>query len=214
MRFAALSIVLSILCVPLACCEDKTTTLPTTAKKKDMTDAKTIPENHETITLGGGCFWCVEAVYQQLEGVYSVTSGYMGGTIVNPTYEQVCSKTTGHVEVVQVKFDPEKLPLKELLEWFWELHDPTTLDRQGHDVGPQYASVIFYHSEAQKKAGEESQAVAQKGLKKPIVTRIEKAATYYKAEGLHQDFYFLNKNKNPYCQAIITPKLKKLKLKH
>ncbi|NNC88785.1 MAG: peptide-methionine (S)-S-oxide reductase MsrA [Akkermansiaceae bacterium] len=181
--------------------------------KKSPTDAREVPEGHETITLGGGCFWCVEAVYQQLKGVHSATSGYMGGHIENPTYEQVCSKTSGHVEVVELKFDPAVIPLEEILSWFWELHDPTTKDRQGADVGPQYRSVIFYADDRQKKIAEASMKAAQEHFKDPIVTEIRKAATFYPAEAEHQDFYFLNKRNNGYCRAVIQPKLKKLKLK-
>ena len=124
------------------------------------------------ITLGGGCFWCTEAVYEQFDGVLDVVSGYMGGHVENPTYEQICAKNTGHVEVVQVAYDPEKLPTSELLAWFWEVHDPTSRDKQGQDVGPQYRSVIFYHTEEQKKAAEESQKAAQPHFTKPIVTDI------------------------------------------
>lgn len=176
--------------------------------KKDQME---VPEGAETLTLGAGCFWCVEAVYQQIPGVYSVVSGYMGGHVANPTYEQVCTKTTGHVEVVQVVYDPKKLPTEKLLEWFWDLHDPTQADGQGADIGPQYRSVIFYHSDEQKKIAEASKKEAQKRKDKPIVTKIEKAKTFYKADANHQDFYFLNKG-NGYSRGVIAPKLDKLKL--
>jgi peptide-methionine (S)-S-oxide reductase len=215
MKLVALSALFSTLAFGLASCEpDRGQARPeATNMKKEATDAKKIPEGAETITLGGGCFWCVEAVYQQLEGVHSVVSGYMGGFVPNPTYEQVCEKTTGHVEVVQLAFDPKKISSEDILAWFWDLHDPTTLNRQGADEGPQYASVVFFHSDEQKKAAEKSMKEAKALFKSPIVTRIEKAKEFYKAEDIHQNFYFLNGQKNRYCQLVIEPKLKKLKLK-
>jgi peptide-methionine (S)-S-oxide reductase len=172
-----------------------------------------VPEGAEVATLGAGCFWCTEAVYDQIDGVYSSTSGYMGGTVNNPTYQQICTGTTGHAEVVQVVFDPKKLTYGKLLEWFWALHDPTTLNRQGADVGTQYRSAIFYHSEEQKKTAEASKKAAASDFKDPIVTEITKAETFFPAENYHQDFYFQNKT-NGYCRAVISPKLEKLKLKN
>ncbi len=171
----------------------------------------TAPEGMELATFGGGCFWCVEAVMERLEGVSDVTSGYMGGHVDHPTYEQVCKKDTGHAEVVQVTFDPKVIKYEELLDIFWQAHDPTTKDRQGNDVGPQYRSVIFYHSEAQKEAAEKSMRELNVSGKysAPAVTEIEKAATLWEAEDYHQDFYENNKN-YPYCRVIIHPKLKKL----
>ena len=204
----------AFLTAPLASCEERAApNLPSTPMKAEAKDATEIPENHETITLGAGCFWCVEAVYQQLEGVYSVASGYMGGHVPNPTYEQVCSKTTGHIEVVQVKFDPEKLPTEDLLAWFWQLHDPTSKDQQGADVGPQYRSAIFYHTPKQLEIAKASMKAAQPDFPKPIVTELREAEKFYVAEDVHQDFYFQNKMSNGYCRAVITPKLRKLKLK-
>lgn len=173
-----------------------------------------VPEGAETAVLGAGCFWCVEAAYRQLEGVLSVTSGYMGGHVKNPTYEQVCTKTTGHAEVTYVVFDPKKITYERILAWFWDLHDPTTLNRQGADEGPQYRSAIFYTSEAQKKTAEASKAAAASNFKNPIVTEITKADTFYPAENYHQDYYFQNKSRNGYCRMVIEPKLKKLNLKH
>lgn len=218
MKSVALSALLSILAIGAASCQQgeakKPANVPDTKMKDKAVDAKKIPEGAETITLGAGCFWCVEAVYQQLEGIYSATSGYMGGFVPNPTYEQVCQKNTGHVEVVQVVFDPKKIPASDVLAWFWELHDPTTKDRQGADVGPQYRSVIFYHSDEQKKIAEASMKAAQPHFKDPIVTEIREAKTFYEAEDYHQDFYFLNKSRNGYCRAVIQPKLLKLKLKN
>lgn len=172
-----------------------------------------VPDGAEVATLGAGCFWCVEAVYDQIDGVYSSTSGYMGGKVKNPTYQQVCSGSTGHAEVVQVVFDPEKLSYEKLLEWFWALHDPTTLNRQGADVGTQYRSVIFYHSDEQKKIAEASKKKAASDFKDPIVTEITETDTFYPAENYHQEYYFQNKNQG-YCRAVISPKLKKLKLDH
>jgi peptide-methionine (S)-S-oxide reductase len=186
--------------------------------KKTMTHQSTkmpeIPAGAETATLGAGCYWCIEAAYRQLDGVYSVTSGFMGGSVRNPTYPQVCEGTTGHAEVVQVVFDPEKISYGKILNWFWKLHDPTTLNRQGADSGTQYRSVIFHHSEAQKKTAEVSKAAAAKDFSDPIVTEITKADTFYPAPQDHQDYYFQNKSKNPYCRMVIEPKLKKAKLKH
>lgn len=183
---------------------------------RDMSPATppAIPAGAEVATLGAGCFWCVEAIYKQLEGVHSVTSGYMGGHVENPTYEQVCGKQTGHAEVVQVVFDPKKIAFSGILDWFWKLHDPTTLNRQGNDVGPQYRSVIFWHSPAQKQSAEASKSASQAGFAKPIVTEITAASQFWPAERYHQDYYFLNKDRNPYCRAVITPKLRKLSLDH
>lgn len=167
----------------------------------------------ETATLGAGCFWCVEAVLEQLDGVADVKSGYMGGTVVKPTYEHVCSGTTGHAEVVQLTFDPEKVSYEKILEFFWKLHDPTTLNRQGQDFGSQYRSAIFYHSEEQRKAAEASKKAADASsvFADPIVTEITEASTFYEAEPYHQDFYRQNKQ-NSYCRVMITPKLQELGL--
>lgn len=219
MRSVALSAVLTILAIGAASCQESDAQkpnpkLPKTKMKEKPVDAKgEVPAGHETITLGAGCFWCVEAVYQQLEGVHSVVSGYMGGHVPNPTYEQVCEKNTGHIEVVQVVYDPKKIPTSDVLAWFWELHDPTSKDKQGNDSGPQYRSAIFYHSDEQKKVAEASMKAAQAHFKKPIVTEIRKAEIFYVGEDYHQDFYFLNKKKNGYCRFVIQPKLLKLKLK-
>ena len=165
----------------------------------------------ETATFGAGCFWCVEAVLEQLDGVLDVTSGYMGGEVPEPTYQQVCSGTTGHAEVVQVTFDPAVLSYDALLAWFWRLHDPTTLNRQGADAGTQYRSAIFYHSPAQREAAERSKAAAQAQFADPIVTEITAAGAYHPAEDYHQDYYRLN-TRQGYCRAVIAPKLNKLGL--
>ena len=171
-----------------------------------------VPEGDEVITLGAGCFWCTEAVFQQLTGVVSVTSGYMGGTVKNPTYEQVCSGETGHAEVSQIVFDPAKTSLKKILEVFWHAHDPTQLNRQGNDTGTQYRSAIFYNTDEQRKIAEESKAEASKLFEDTIVTEITKAGDFYPAENYHQDYYQLNKGRNPYCSMVIAPKLRKLGL--
>lgn len=165
----------------------------------------------DQITLGGGCFWCVEAVYERIPGVQSVESGYAGGSTPNPTYEQVCDGNTGHAEVAQLTYDPSKVTLEEILELFWRAHDPTTLNRQGADAGTQYRSVIFYVNEQQKEVAEKSKNTAQKEFSVPIVTEIKPLDKFYKAENYHQDYYKNNPNA-PYCSFVIRPKLKKLKL--
>jgi peptide-methionine (S)-S-oxide reductase len=163
----------------------------------------------ESATFGGGCFWCMEAVFERLPGVKSVASGFAGGHTANPTYEQVCTGTTGHAEVTQIEFDPSKISYEQLLDVFWQAHDPTTLNRQGVDEGTQYRSIILYHSEAQKLAAEKSKAGAQKNFKHPIVTEIVPFTKFYKAEGYHQEYYDNNSNA-PYCRMVIAPKLEKL----
>lgn len=163
-------------------------------------------------TVGGGCFWCLEAQYETFDGVKSVTSGYAGGHTENPTYKEVCSEKTGHAEVVQVEFDPAKLSYEKILEIFWEIHDPTTLNYQWPDTGPQYRSIILYHDEAQKKAAEKSKAAAQAKFGGKVVTEIVPLKKFYVAEGYHQD-YFRNNPNAPYCANIISPKLQKLKKK-
>lgn len=163
----------------------------------------------ETATLGGGCFWCMEAVFERLPGVVSITSGFAGGRTANPTYQQVCTGDTGHAEVTQIVFDPAQISYAKLLDVFWQAHDPTTLNRQGADEGTQYRSIILYHSEAQKLAAEKSKAEAQKNFKHPIVTEIEPFTKFYPAEDYHQEYY--DKNSNAvYCRIVIAPKLKKL----
>lgn len=167
----------------------------------------------ETITFGAGCFWCVEAVFQRLDGVDSAVSGYMGGHQKNPTYKEVCAGTTGHAEVIRVAYDPKIVSARELIDFFWEAHDPTTLNRQGADVGTQYRSAIFYETDAQRAAAEASRKEAEQSgkFRDPIVTEISPASAFYQAEDYHQEFYELNKN-YPYCRAVIAPKLKKLGL--
>ena len=206
------SLLALLLAIPtLASCEPEKA-MPADAKLPAT--APKVPEGSEVITLGAGCFWCIEAAYRQLDGVQAAVSGYMGGTVADPTYDQICDGTTGHAEVVQVVFDPKKITAEKILAWFWDLHDPTTLNRQGADVGTQYRSAIFYHSDAHKTLAEASKKAAQANFKAPIVTEVTKAGTFYPAENYHQDFYNQNKSKNPYCRAVIEPKLKKLKLDH
>ena len=167
----------------------------------------------ERAVVGGGCFWCLEAVFERLDGVKDVVSGYAGGRTENPTYEEVCSHTTGHAEVVQIDFDPKKITYEKLLDVFWHAHDPTTLNRQGHDVGDSYRSVILYRGDAQKAAAEKSMAEEQKNWKDQIVTQLAPLKVFYTAEVSHQDYYRINGNKNPYCQAVIRPKVEKLESK-
>lgn len=178
---------------------------------KESTDKIDANSNLEIATLGGGCFWCTEAVYEKIEGVVDVVSGYMGGHVENPTYEQICTKTTGHAEVIQVKFDTSKITFEEVLDVFWQAHDPTTINRQGNDRGPQYRSAIFYHSPAQKNIAEKSMAAldASGTYEDPAVTEITEASKFWVAEDYHQDYYELNKDKNPYCRIVISPKMKK-----
>lgn len=169
-------------------------------------------QNMETITLGGGCFWCVEAVFQRVMGVEKVISGYSGGKIANPTYKEVTSGLTGHAEVVQITFDPKVIGLEKILEVFFKTHDPTTLNRQGADVGTQYRSVIFYHNEKQRQIAQNiiNRLSEEKIWDKPIVTELSPLKAFYKAEDYHQNYY----NRNPaqgYCQFVIVPKLEKFK---
>jgi peptide-methionine (S)-S-oxide reductase len=166
----------------------------------------------ETATFGGGCFWCVEAVYVRLPGVISVSSGYAGGHTETPTYREVCGGDTGHAEVTQIVFDPAKISYEKLLEVFWQAHDPTTLNRQGADEGTQYRSIVLYHDEKQKLQAEKSKLAAQAGFRNPIVTEIVPFKKFYPAEDYHQGYYDANSSA-PYCQMVITPKLEKLEHK-
>ena len=170
----------------------------------------TMNEGLEKATLGGGCFWCTEAVYQQLKGVVSVSPGYSGGHVKNPTYEEVCQGTTGHAEVVQISFNPSEVSFDEILEVFFEVHDPTTLNRQGADVGTQYRSVIFYHSEEQKQAAIKAIEVLNisKLFPKPVVTEVTPFTQFYEAEGYHKNYFNRNQNQ-PYCRMVVSPKVQK-----
>jgi peptide-methionine (S)-S-oxide reductase len=175
------------------------------------------PDSHttnktEVADLGGGCFWCMEAVFERLTGVISVTSGFAGGTTENPTYREVCTETTGHAEVTEIEFDPAKISYAKLLEVFWQAHDPTTLNRQGADEGTSYRSIILYRDEKQKLLAEKSKLEAQKDFRNPIVTEIVPLKKFYKAEDYHQQYYDNNSSQG-YCQVVIAPKLQKLEHK-
>jgi peptide-methionine (S)-S-oxide reductase len=194
------------LCTIFACNSEKkynamTSTL-INAKVADQTD---------TATFATGCFWCTEAVFEELNGVLSVTSGYSGGANPNPTYREVCTGETGHAECVQVVYEPNKISFDELLEVFFEVHDPTSLNRQGADVGTQYRSAIFYHNEEQRRKAEyyKNELGKSGAYDKPIVTEIAAASKFYPAEDYHQEYYDNNKNSNPYCSVVIRPKLDK-----
>lgn len=172
-------------------------------------------QNIEIATIGGGCFWCVEAVYELIDGVLSVKSGYVGGTKETADYKSVCTGTTGHAEVVQIEFDTSKLTYAELLEMFWTAHDPTTLNRQGNDRGTQYRSVIFYHNEEQKQIAEASITnVATQMWDDPIVTELSPLETFYPAENYHDGYYGKTGDRNPYCTFVITPKVTKFRKKY
>ena len=177
-----------------------------------LESATKVPAGNAIATLAGGCFWCLEAVYDGMKGVSSVESGYMGGKAANPTYEQVCGGDTGHAEVVRITFDPAMVSFKELLEVFFVIHDPTTLNRQGNDAGTQYRSAVFYHTPQQKADAEE--VIARLGAAElwsdPIVTELAPATTFYMAEGYHQE-YFARNPRQPYCQAVVVPKVAKFR---
>ncbi|MEP6595679.1 MAG: peptide-methionine (S)-S-oxide reductase MsrA [Ginsengibacter sp.] len=177
-----------------------------------MEEATLDTQKLETATFGNGCFWCTEAIFQQLEGVAKVTSGYSGGHVANPTYEQVCEKNTGHAEALNIVYDKNKITFDELLEVFWQTHDPTTLNKQGNDVGPQYRSAIFYHTEEQKEKAEKYKEKLDKSGSwgKPIVTEISPFKNFYPAEDYHQN-YFKNNGGQPYCYYVIRPKMDKFR---
>ena len=214
-----------------ACCgpdraADPTATTPAPASATSAMETEPMPEKtdaspdtpstdasmaEEVATFGGGCFWCTEAVLEQLDGVQAVTSGYTGGDVDNPTYKQICTGTTGHAEVVQVRFDPAVISYEQLLEWFFRSHDPTTLNRQGYDVGTQYRSAIFFHSEAQQQTAVKLIEAIAPNWPDPIVTEVTPAVTFWPAEEYHQGYYRGNTSQG-YCRAVILPKLKKLGL--
>jgi len=183
-----------------------------TIKHENKMDVTANGIKTDTATFAAGCFWCVEAIFQELKGVQSVTSGYTGGTIKNPSYKEVCSGLTGHAEACQIIYDPSVIAYDELLEAFWASHDPTTLNRQGADQGTQYRSAIFYHSENQKELAEAYKAKlnSEKAFDKPIVTEISQAGAFYKAEDYHQNYFKENGNA-PYCTFVIVPKLEKFR---
>lgn len=198
--------IIPLVCSIFACAQ-------TTSKEKNKTTAmdKTIDiKNTDTATFGAGCFWCIEAIYQQVKGVVSVTSGYAGGQVKNPTYKEVCNGTTGHAEVCQLVYNPAEIKFEELLEVFWKVHDPTTLNRQGNDVGTQYRSVIFYHNADQKKQAEfYKEKLSESGAwDAPVVTEIAPFTEFYKAEDYHQNYYNQN-GEQGYCKFVVKPKLDK-----
>jgi peptide-methionine (S)-S-oxide reductase len=173
-----------------------------------------VPPTGEIATLAGGCFWCLEAVYDELRGVVDVTSGYAGGHVLNPSYQQVCGGDTGHAEVVRIAFDPSKISYREILEVFFTIHDPTTLNRQGADVGTQYRSAIFYHSDEPTRVAEEviGECTAEGIWKNPIVTELQPAPEFYPAEDYHQEYFARNPNQG-YCQVVVAPKVAKFRSK-
>jgi peptide-methionine (S)-S-oxide reductase len=173
--------------------------------------AETEPMKTEKATLGGGCFWCVEAVYERLPGVLAVTSGYAGGQSENPTYEQIGTGKTGHAEVVQIEYDPAKISYEKIVDLFWDAHDPTTLNRQGADVGTQYRSAVFFHSDEQKAQTQAAIKQFQPSFGSPIVTEVAPTSRFWPAEAYHQDYFRRNPNQG-YCRIVIAPKLKKLGL--
>lgn len=202
-------VIFNTMSISIFSCTESTVT-PVPKLTTNMIEEQHTTHNFDTATFGAGCFWCIEAVYQQVEGVLSVTSGYSGGAVKNPTYKEVCNGTTGHAEVCQIVFDPKVITYPELLQAFWVSHDPTTLNRQGNDVGTQYRSVIYYHTPIQKELAEKY----KKGLNashaypNPIVTEISPLTEFFKAEDYHQNYYNENVDQ-PYCQFVVKPKLEK-----
>lgn len=205
MKYTVLTGVMNLLTLLTWSCAQKENPNRTMSDQNLAASVKT-----DTATFGTGCFWCTEAIFQQLDGVLEVTSGYSGGQVVNPTYEQVSTGTTGHAEACQIVYDPARISFDELLKVFWQTHDPTTLNRQGNDEGPQYRSVIFYHGDAQKdKADYYKEKLDKSGaFPRPIVTAIEPYKNFYPAEEYHQNYYTNNPNQ-PYCYFVIRPKLEK-----
>lgn len=218
------AILFTLLISGAAACQTKTQTNSTdslekseqvvfaTAEEKNKNTMSDSTQKYDTATLGAGCFWCVEAIFQDLKGVQSVKSGYTGGKIKNPTYKEVCSGLTGHAEVAQIVYDPSVVSFDEILEVFWQTHDPTTLNRQGADVGTQYRSAVFYHNEEQKKLAEEYKQKLNdaKVFDSPIVTEISPLGEFYVAEDYHQNYFNLN-GEQGYCRMVIRPKVEKFK---
>jgi peptide-methionine (S)-S-oxide reductase len=195
----------------LSCAQNNNQNKETKNSTQPMSKTINFSGKTETATFGTGCFWCTEAIFEQLEGVLDVISGYAGGKNANPSYEEVSTGETGYAECIQIIYDPVKISFDELLEVFWQVHDPTTLNRQGADVGTQYRSVIFYHNDEQKKKAEKYKMELDKSgaFDNPIVTTLEPFTRFYEAETYHQEYYANNKNKNPYCSIVIRPKLDK-----
>lgn len=207
-KFSVISFVITFFVMMLTACTKE----PKRISFAQSKDTKTMTNTTETAIFGAGCFWCVEAVFQQLNGVISVQSGYTGGTKDNPTYKEVCTGTTGHAEVCKIVFDPSKITFTELLEVFWTVHDPTTLNRQGADVGTQYRSAIFYTNEEQKVLAEKYKKELDKSgaFENPVVTEIVQASEFYPAEDYHNNYYNDNPNQG-YCSMVIRPKVEKFK---
>lgn len=198
----------------LVSCAQKTPNSISAKKEKETNMSTTpLPATTAVATFANGCFWCTEAIFEELDGVLSAVSGYTGGETINPTYKEVCSGNTGHAECLQITYDTTKISFDELLEVFWQTHDPTTLNRQGADVGTQYRSGIFYHSEEQRAKAESYKAALDKSgaFDRPIVTEITPFSVFYPAEDYHQQYYELNGNSNPYCRVVIQPKLEKFR---
>ena len=195
-------------------CAQKTPSTQQLTNSNTKTTMSTTPTGPtDTATLANGCFWCTEAIFEQLDGVISAVSGYTGGQVENPTYKAVCTGETGHAEALQITYDPSKISFDELLEVFWETHDPTTLNRQGNDVGTQYRSGVFYHNAEQKQKAEKYKAELDKSgaFDKPIVTEITPFTKFYPAENYHQEYFENNENANPYCKIVIRPKVDKFR---
>ncbi|MBI5857057.1 MAG: peptide-methionine (S)-S-oxide reductase MsrA [Sphingobacteriales bacterium] len=197
----------------LISCAQQSTNNKTTMDSKNKTGQSVSTTNTDTATFANGCFWCTEAIFEELEGVISARSGYSGGQTKNPTYKEVCTGQTGHAECLQIVYDPAKVSFDELLEVFWETHDPTTLNRQGADVGTQYRSAIFYHNPEQKEKAEKYKGELDKSgaFNNPIVTEITPFTTFYPAEDYHQQYFENNEGNNPYCRIVIRPKLDKFR---
>lgn len=206
MRPGLASLVMLLMATVMSCGQ------PSKQQQKSMTQGSTTANGLQLATFGSGCFWCTEAIFQNVEGVTKVESGYTGGKVKNPTYKEVCSGLTGHAEVIQLTYDPTKVSFDELLEIFWKTHDPTTLNRQGADVGTQYRSAIFYHNDEQKRLAEhyKKKLDEEKAFDSPIVTEIAPFTVFYKAEDYHQNYYNLNGDA-PYCSFVIAPKVEKFK---
>ncbi len=205
---------LALLSLPgIFSCGNPTQPVSNISMKNNMTENITAPAQTDTATFANGCFWCTEAIFEQLDGVISAVSGYTGGKTENPTYKEVTTGNTGHAECLQIVYDPSKISYDELLEVFWETHDPTTLNRQGADVGTQYRSAIFYHNEAQKQKAEKYKTELDKSgaFDNPIVTEITAFTKFYRAEDYHQEYFENNENSNPYCKIVIRPKIEKFR---
>lgn len=205
-------VVFSLTLLLPACSSSETTTPQENAHmNNNSSEEKAYTPPVHSATIGGGCFWCIEAVFERIPGILSAISGYAGGSRSNPTYEEVCSGSTGHAEVVQVTYDPGKIEYREILELFWRAHDPTTVNRQGADVGTQYRSIVLYHNEEQKKIAEQMKKELSKDYDRSVVTEIVPLTIFYPAEEYHQDYYDKHSGAG-YCQVVIRPKLKKLNL--